>query len=493
MSISVNRWKALSFLILIICCSAVLITPLNYISKSFLVLSILNFVFFSSFFRNIYNPASVFGSLFIFMIGCSQARLTEIEQDPWDIHTWYCIISVLVVFYSIMLFYIFRFGRMKPNIPLARKYRVNGNTLLISNLLCLAVEIIIYFVAFNKIGTIPIFDDNARANIMPAVISNYMMTLMVIPAFFIIFNTVYVAKSKKYYFLIFSAIFIVMLTSLGGRINVFIPVITSLFYLLIQYVFDRGNIRNVLLTGLITLVVTAMVMVSIPLIRTSIYSGSGSDYYSEIYKNKTDVKIPSNTLVGSDDKNYIASNKKHEDFIPGSGEFKPSIKIPARILPVWINFSTEMHAFNKLVIYFNYTQDWRGGSELLTGTFNFIGKHFYQKEQLDLDKMGGYNWINIMTFMQKPYMDFGVYGVIGFMIFFTVLGMSLYVRVQRKHTFMNTLFYSYFCMTMLFMVFDNHYYYSTALVNYILLLLFKVFMQTDWIKGFHKFKQLSSN
>lgn len=86
-----------------------------------------------------------------------------------------------------------------------------------------------------------------------------------------------------------------------------------------------------------------------------------------------------------------------------------------------------------------------------------------------------------MTFMQKPYMDFGVYGVGGFMLVFTCVGMALYQRVQQRKTLINTLLYSYFCMAMLFMIFDNHFYYSTVIVNVILLLLFKAFMSRDWL------------
>ncbi len=51
--------------------------------------------------------------------------------------------------------------------------------------------------------------------------------------------------------------------------------------------------------------------------------------------------------------------------------------------------------------------------------------------------------------------------------------MTLYQRVQQRKTLINTLLYSYFCMAMLFMIFDNHFYYSTVIVNIILLLLFK--------------------
>ena len=99
--------------------------------------------------------------------------------------------------------------------------------------------------------------------------------------------------------------------------------------------------------------------------------------------------------------------------------------------------------------------------------------------------MGGYDWINIMTFMQKPYMDFGVYGIAGFMLVFTWVGMALYQRVQQRKTLANTLLYSYFCMAMLFMIFDNHFYYSTVIVNVLLLLLFKAFMSRDWLAKLH--------
>ena len=94
-----------------------------------------------------------------------------------------------------------------------------------------------------------------------------------------------------------------------------------------------------------------------------------------------------------------------------------------------------------------------------------------------------------MTFMQKPYMDFGVYGIGGFILIFTWFGMTLYQRVQQRKTLINTLLYSYFCMAMLFMIFDNHFYYSTVIVNIILLLLFKAFMSRDWLAKLKLTKQ----
>lgn len=92
-----------------------------------------------------------------------------------------------------------------------------------------------------------------------------------------------------------------------------------------------------------------------------------------------------------------------------------------------------MHAFNKMVIYLDKTHDFRDGRMLMTGTFRFATKSFMPDETLDLVKMGGYDWINIMTFMQKPYMDFGVYGIGGFILIFTWFGMTLYQRVQQKN------------------------------------------------------------
>ncbi|MBO2007395.1 hypothetical protein J4732_22715 [Serratia marcescens] len=95
------------------------------------------------------------------------------------------------------------------------------------------------------------------------------------------------------------------------------------------------------------------------------------------------------------------------------------MKLPPQMMSIWINLSTEMHAFNKMVIYLDKTHDFRDGRMLMTGTFRFATKVSCRMKRW-ICKMGGYDWINIMTFMQKPYMDFGVYGIGGFILIFTV-------------------------------------------------------------------------
>ncbi|MCR0999096.1 O-antigen polymerase [Serratia rubidaea] len=471
--------------------AGLLILPVNAVSKSFAIAAIVNFLFFSYYFKNIYNPASIFMSMFLFMIGCSQAKLTLIEQDSFASSTWLTLFSVILVFYAIVAAFMLRHGRILPKEKQQDSYTISAKTIFWSNIICLSVEIIIYYYAINKIGSIPLFDDNARANIMPHVISNPLMTLMVIPTFFIIFNTAYTIQTKKYGYLFFSVAYLTLLILLGGRINIFIPVITSLFYTLIQYQFAKENKKSVAITGTAILITVAALMVTIPLVRTQIYvqqhqtasegqaPSSGSDYYATIY----------NTV----NTHTLDAHQAEEKTKQLRQNFKPTMTLPPQMMSVWINLSTEMHAFNKMVIYFDEHNDFRDGRMLLTGTFRFISKYFMPDETLDLVKMGGYDWINIMTFMQKPYMDFGVAGVAGFMLLFTLVGMTLYQRVQQRRTMTNMLLYSYFCMATLFMVFDNHFYYSTVVVNVLLLLLFKAYMKIDWLKSFNVSKSKKMN
>lgn len=456
----------------IVCLTGIILLPVNGVSKSFAVAALANFVFFTHFFKNIYNPASIFMSMFLFMIGCSQAKLTLIEQEDFSQSTWITLFSVIACFYVVIAAFILRRGRIAQKRETTVCFSISAPTLFWSNVVCVVVETLLYWYAIHKIGSIPLFDDNARANIMPKVISNYLMTLMAIPTFLIIFNTVYVTESKKYAYLLFSAAYLGMLMLLGGRINIFVPVITSLFYMLIQYSAAKEKKSALLITGMITLFSVVVLMISMPLIRTQIYvqnqqSGAkeevqtGTQYYQAIYNS------PNETSSAS-----VQKTVKN---------FKPSAVLPPQIMSIWVNLSTEMHAFNKMVIYLDKTHDFRDGRMLMAGTFRFATKHFMPEETLDLINMGGYDWINIMTFMQKPYMDFGAYGVGGFMLVFTWGGMALYQRVQQRNTLVHTLLYSYFCMAMLFMIFDNHFYYSTVIVNILLLLLFKAFLSRGWV------------
>lgn len=459
----------------IVCLTGIILLPVNGVSKSFAVAALANFVFFTHFFKNIYNPASIFMSMLLFMIGCSQAKLTLIEQDDFSQSTWMALIAVIACFYMVIASFMLRRGRIALKRETTVCFSISAPTLFWSNVVCVVVETLLYWYAIQKIGCIPLFNDNARANIMPNVIGNYLMTLMVIPTFFIIFNTVYVTESRNYTYLLFSAAYLGMLMLLGGRINIFVPVITSLFYMLIQYRVAKEKKSALLITGVITLFTVVVLMVSMPLIRTQIYVKNqqsdakeevqtGTQYYQAIYNRPNKTSSSSVQITAKD--------------------FKPTMVLPPQMLSIWVNLSTEMHAFNKMVIYLDKTHDFRDGRMLMAGTFRFATKHFMPEETLDLENMGGYDWINIMTFLQKPYMDFGIYGVGGFMLVFTWCGMALYQRVQQRNTLVHTLLYSYFCMAMLFMIFDNHFYYSTVIVNVLLLLLFKAFLSRDWLAEF---------
>lgn len=463
-----------------ICLICLLLLPVNWISKSFALAAVANWIFFTYYFENFYNPASIFMSLFLFMIGCSQAHLTVIEQDNFAPQTWITLIVTIGVFYAVTFSFIRRLGRIKLNPLMKKSYTISAPTIFWSNIVCVISELFIYAYAINKIGSIPLFDDYVRANIMPLVINNYLMTLMILPTFFIIFNTIYVTQYKKYGYLFFSAIYLFLLMLLGGRINIFIPVITSLFYNLTQYYVTKENKASIIIITTITLAMVIALMVAMPLIRTQVYvanqsslnhanAKTGAKYYDIIY----------NTPAGSEAQK-LAAIKKYQATV--------KLKLPSQLLPVWVHLSTEMYAFNKMVTYLGKSHDFRHGRMLLSGTFRFMSKFFIPEQKLDLDAMGGLSWVNIITFMQKPYMDFGVYGVAGFMLFFSLTGMLLYQQMQQRKSMTNTLLYSYFCMTTLYMVFDNHFYSSALLVNIALLLLFKEFISIDWLAKLRFFK-----
>ena len=234
----------------------------------------------------------------------------------------------------------------------------------------------------------------------------------------------------------------------------------------------------------ITLAMVISLMVAMPLVRTHVYvsnqshanhvsANTGAKYYDLIY----------NTPAGSKAQR-LAALEKYQATV--------KLKLPSQLLPIWVHLSTEMYAFNKMVTYLEEKHDFRHGRMLLSGTFRFITKFFIPEQKLDLVAMGGLSWVNIITFMQKPYMDFGVYGVAGFMLFFSLTGMVLYQRMQQRKSMTNTIVYSYFCMATLYMVFDNHFYSSALIVNISLLLLFKEFLGIDWLAKLRVFKANSS-
>lgn len=49
----------------IVCLICIILLPVNGVSKSFAIAAVANFVFFTYFFKNIYNPASIFMSGFV--------------------------------------------------------------------------------------------------------------------------------------------------------------------------------------------------------------------------------------------------------------------------------------------------------------------------------------------------------------------------------------------------------------------------------------------
>lgn len=444
--------------------------PVNAIAKSFAIAAGINFFFFTVYYGNIFNIGSLFMSLFLFMIACSQAKLTEIEQNDFALLTWLTLFSVIVCFYATIFIYQKIHHNKTMLINKNYTYNFSNRTVFLVNISLLILEIIIYSYAFNKLGGIPLFNDYLRAVQMTALLGNYLMTIMVLPIMLIIFDIVYIVQKKKYFYFIFIFIFITMLMLLGGRINVFIPITTSIFYLLLELHYKKYKKSYLFVVGTILIVLLLALMLIIPLIRTSIYSGSGTEYYDIIYDVPNDTEIQSNISV--------------QESTASQNNVSTSLEIPSFLKPIWVNFSTEMHGFDWMVKILSETKEFQYGNMFLHGPLNFIFKHITPSPQVDVLK---YDWLNVLTFMQKPYMDFGIFGVMIFIIIYTIIGMIAYNYALQKKSMFCILFYAYYCMSTLFFVFENHFMYTTYIINTVLLLLFAWALAIDWIHELYKF------
>ncbi len=470
---AIKKNKVLSALI-VLCILLVLILPVNFVSKAFVIAAALNFYIFTLYYGNFFNLPSLFMSLFLFMIGCSQAKLSPIEQDDFNTLTWITLFGVMVAFYATVFVYQKIVKKKIKPISQAPEYKFSGRTVLLVNILLLLAEVVLYYIAFKKIGGIPLFDDYLRAITMTAVLGNWIMTMMVLPIFLIIFDTIYMVYTRKYQYFAFIIAFLTLIILLGGRINVFVPVVTALFYISLELFFRIRKKNRLVSIGLILLVLVVALMIVIPLLRTSIYAaGSGTNYYEAIYtvEENSQEEIPEETDVA---------------------QVQPALEIPSYLKPIWVNVSTELYGFDGLVEILSDTGEFQYGRMLLRGTFNFVFKYFVVVSHGDILK---YDWLNVLTFMQKPYMDFGIFGVVAFIIIYTFAGMHLYHSALKRRTMFAMVFYAYFCMCTMFFVFDNHFYYSTFIVNTILLFLFSWGLSIDWIQKvknlFCQFKKTS--
>ena len=432
------------------------VLPVNIVAKTFFIAAGLNFYVFTIYFGNFFNLASLFMTMFLFMIGCSQTKATPIEQDDFSLMTWLTLFAVILCFYAtVFIFLKLKKTKIKPQKPVAETF-FNNRTILLVNLLFLIVEPIVYVVMYQKLGGIPLFDDYLRANVMPVVINNWLMTFMVLPAMLVVFDVVHIVKTSKYWYFSFVVVFLTLVMSLGGRISIFIPIVTAVFYMLMELYFTKQKRgRLFVITGVLVGIMVVL-MVVIPLVRTSVYSDSGLNYYDTIYE---DVNV---------------DGEKPNTTPPGQDEWE----IPSALKPLWVNFSTEMHGFNWMVQKLSATGSYQYGRMLLLGPFNFVCKYFIAAPKVNVLR---YDWLNVLSFMQKPYMDFGIVGVAFFITLYTAIGMYAYSRTIEKRSLLSRLFYAYYCMSTLFMIFENHFYYTTYVVNTVLLVLFAWAFCVDWV------------
>lgn len=450
-------------LVILIWIVFIIVLPVSIVPKIFAIAAGLNFYIFTIYFGNFFNIASLFMSLFLFMIGCSQVKMTPIEQNDFSLMTWLTLFAVIIPFYVTMFIYI-KLSNKRNKLPLCvKESKLNDRTILLTNIIMLIVEIIIYTFALIKLGDIPLFNDYLRANIMTGVLGNWLMTIMVLPGILIIFDVVYIVRTRKYQYFAFIIIFIAMIMLLGGRINVFIPIVTAIFYLIIELYYNEKSKKHLIAIGGLLLVIVTVLMLIIPLLRTSVYSGSGTEFYEVIY---------------AEDENETEPSASTEDTT------ESTLKLPAVLKPIWVNLSTELHGFDWLVEKLSETGEFQYGRMFLRGPLNFIFKYFVDSPDADLLT---YSWLNVLTFMQKPYMDFGIIGVAVFIIIYTFFGMYLYNKVLQKKSMFLILYYSYYCMATLFFVFDNHFLYTTFIVNTILLFIFTRGLSVDWITLGHSF------
>lgn len=448
----------------------ILILPLNLLSKLFLVLSVSNFTFCFFYFKNIFNLPGIFMSMFFLQIGCSQAKLTSVEQDDFHFMTWITLFTVTVVFYFFSFFVLNKIEKkIKSTVTndSFEKIKFNKKRLLLANAIFFVVEIILYVYIYSKLETIPAFSDAIRAFVLPSLVGNLGMTVLSAPLFFVIINSVYCIIEKKYTLMILNFLYITMLVTLGSRICIFISTFTVLFFaLMIMYFYPQRRKELIVLCMLIVGIVSAL-MTFIPILRTQVYLQEkeskkvqiswGNDYYSSIYYSKN-------------------SSESTNDNRPNNVE-NQKIKIPSQLLPVWVNFSTEMHGFNGLVEKLFVSKDYKYGKMFLTGTFNFISKYFIEKP--DCSNTLKIPWINVCTFLQEPYLDFGIFGVTLFIFAFAVLGTLLYALAIRKRSLFIMVYYSYIAMCTVFFIFVNHFYYSTFIINTIVIYAMIKFFTND--------------
>ena len=223
-----KKYKKISTLY---CISFILILflPVLFLSKLFLILSISNFIFCLYYFKNVFNLPGIFISMLFLQIGCSQAKLTKVEQDDFHLLTWLTLFVTIVIFY-LCSFYVYRLKKKSINENSIENIKFNEKRLFISNIIFIVFEIFIYSFVYSKIGTLPAFSDEIRAFILPNLVGNIGMTVLSLPLFFIVINSVYCIIKKQYKFMLFNLLYITLLVTLGSRICIFISTFGRNFF-----------------------------------------------------------------------------------------------------------------------------------------------------------------------------------------------------------------------------------------------------------------------
>lgn len=444
-------------------CIGCFLLPLPLLSRVFFVATVSNFFFFALYYGNIYNLPGIFGSVFLFQIACSQAKLTAVEQCDFSRATWLVLLTVLAVFYltTLLLNHFLHLRRMDGGDKL--ELRIVPGTLLFLNIACLVIEMVVYILVYRKLGVLPLFDDTVRAETLPALVGNVGITFMVLPQFMVMLNMAYCIQRDRYWMCLFSVAYMGMILTVGARINIFIPVIVCLVLLLVAMKRYKKRFWKLFFVAALSCVITVVLMLGIPMLRTATYAPedpgqssleAGGDYYVSIYSN-------------------AAQNQGQVNPDPNYG-----IKLPKSLLPVWVNFSTELYGFNNMVNTLEQTQDFQHGRCFLTGTLNFLFKNTVDKP--NSVELSGISFITVCTFLMAPYHDFGLWGVALFVALFVAASLLLYRRMMRKNTLFSLLYYGYFCMIAIMFIFTNHVYTSTFIVNSILIALCCWVVSVDW-------------
>lgn len=450
-------------------CVGFMLLPLPLLSRLFFVLSASNFFFCAVYYGNIYNLPGIFATIFLLQIACSQAKLTAVEQADFGKSTWIVLLSVLAAFYVVVFVFNKLFHLKKRSMTADFDFRLVPSVLLFLNIACLVIEAVFYIWVYSRLGTLPLFDDVVRARTLPRMIGNFGTTFMVLPQFMVMLNMAYCVKNRKYWLSLFSIVFLGMLITTGARINVFIPTLVCLVTILIGMYQYKKRFWELFAVAAMTCVVVVALMVSIPMLRTGSYVPSDSD----------GIDRPGGTTTGESYYVTIYSdasmNRSQKDVDPNYG-----VKLPAAVLPIWVNFSTELHAFNNMVTTLDQTHDYQYGKCFLTGTLNFLFKSVVEKP--DSTELSNIDFITVCTFLMEPYHDFGVIGAALFVALYMAAGLYLYKRMMEKRTLFSVLYYSYFCMIAVMFIFANHIYYSTFVVNTIIIALCCWMVSVDWWK-----------